>query len=131
MANDTNELFEYPKGQFSFSPGGRLRQCVDVELTISNGAKLKHSLAQTPSGVFTGSREASARWTAEIPKKGSERDYVDAVMKGSRKQARLEIPGNGIVLELVVGSVTITATLEDSVRVSCNAVGKLVAATSL
>jgi hypothetical protein len=129
--NDTNELFEYPKGQCSFSPGGRLRQCTNVRLRIANGAKLKHSLAASPSGVVFGVRDLSGTLTVEIPKAGSERDYVDAVNKGTRKQMRVEIPGNGIVCEVVCTEADINVPLDDAVSVSVSFIGKLVAATSL
>ena len=126
MADDTDLLPEYTRGQFSLSPGGRLRQCKNVRMRFTNSARLKHTMADSPSGYVTSYREVGGSFDSEIPKKGAERDYIDDVITGKIKQGRLEIPGTTITVALVIESVDISAQDDDAVRMSINFVGKLI-----
>jgi hypothetical protein len=130
MADDTDLLPEYTKGQFSLSPGGRLRQCKNVRMSFTNGARLKHSMAASPSGYSTSYREVGGSFSTEIPKAGAERDYIDAVVTGKLKQGRLEIPGTTITVALVIGNVEIAAQDDDAVTMSISFIGKMVARRS-
>ena len=125
------ELQEYPSGQLSISPGGRMRQVTSVNIKESNGRRLTHSLAATPAGYINGVKDVSGSFSMEIPKKGIERGEFIDVQTAKQKQARLEIPGNAIVIQMVITEVDIKIGTGESVKVDFNYIGKKTAVTKI
>jgi hypothetical protein len=122
MADD--DLPDFPKGQFSMTPGGQLRQVTQVNMRLANGAKLKHSLAVSPSGFVKGTKDLGGSFTMEVPRKGLERDILENIDKATPQQGRLEIPGTAIVAKIVLTNADITASTEDAVQFRVDYIGK-------
>ena len=87
----------YPRGQLSLGAGGRLNQVTDLSVTADNGAKLKHSLARSPSGFSKSVNDLQGSFNAEIPKSGMERDYFTLLESDENAvvQARVRSPAQG------------------------------------
>lgn len=125
MANPKPLEF-YPRGQMSLGAGGRLNQVTDLSVTADNGAKLKHSLARSPSGFSKSVNDLQGSFNAEIPKSGMERDYFTLLESDENAvvQGRVEVPGAGLVLEIVIKSVQLTVSMEDAVKYACTFIGR-------
>jgi hypothetical protein len=116
----------YPRGQLSLDAGNRLNQVTDLSVTADNGAKLKHSLARSPSGFSKSVNDLQGSFNAEIPKSGMERDYFTLLESDENAvvQGRVEVPGAGLVLEVVIKSVQLTVSMEDAVKYACTFIGR-------
>jgi hypothetical protein len=120
------ELEQYPRGQVAYG-GGNLQQCTNVSFTATNGAKVQSTLARNPSGVVVGNKSVEVSGDTVIDTTGPERDWFSKVSQATPGQMRFKFPG-GITktVECVVAEVKGDFTLEDPVKVSFKAVGRLV-----
>ncbi len=119
-----DEMKLYPHGSIAMG-NGDLIQVINVKLDFKNGAKLKHTLRKTPSGVTIGTKECSVSFDFEVDEDGEERDYMEFCQAGTIKQLRLKIPGKTYTVNGVYDSVSIEAPLDDAVKGSCNFIGRL------
>lgn len=123
-AND--ELPLYPIGQVGFGGAGTLKTATMARFSVTNGAALRHALAQSPSGISFGNFECSGTIEFEISENGIERDVVGDVAKGRKRNFRFK---DATKTYEVVGALSQTdwnAARPDPVKVSCNFVGKLI-----
>ena len=115
----------YPKGSIGFG-AGNLKQATLGRFSYTNNGTLTHSLAQTPSGIFFGNRECSGSIEFEVSELGIERDVVEDVAKGKRRQFRFK---DATKTYEIVGALVKTdweTTTSAPVKISCDWVGKLV-----
>lgn len=89
----SESLEKYPRGQIGHGPGA-LVEVENVKLTNTANGKLKHTLARSPSGYTTGTREAMLSFKMLIGENGPERDFWTALEAGSVESFRLLLPGN-------------------------------------
>lgn len=123
MAQD--EMKQFPKGAIAMG-NGDLVQVLTWSLDVKNGLKLKHTLrSKAPVGVVLGNEEATLTFEAEIPAEGSERDYFELVKSGKITQLRLKTPGKTYVMDGALSSVKFDAPIDDAVKVSCEAMGRV------
>lgn len=110
-------LAKYPRGQIGHGPG----PLVDVEtvkLTKTNNAKLKHTLARTPSGYTTGTVEAMLTFKMLVSESGPERDFATSLKNGSAENFRLLLPGgNTWEITGVTSKHDIDVPLDDAVSI--------------
>lgn len=121
----TDELPLYPIGQVGFGVG-TLKTATLGRFTTTNGAALRHALAQSPSGVSFGNFECSGTIEFEVSENGIERDVVTAVAKGEKKTFRFKDATKTYQIIGVFNSVDWTSQRPDPVKVAANFVGKLI-----
>ena len=121
----SDSLQKYPRGQIGHGPGA-LVEVENVKLTNTNNAKLKHTLARTPSGYTTGTREASLSFKMNIGENGPERDFWNAMDAGSVEGFRLLLPG-GLTYRVtgVVNKTDFDMPLDDAVSVDVEVMCKV------
>lgn len=123
--SSTDELKLYPKGQIGFGTGN-LKTATNCKYTLKNGAKLKHSIAVTPSGVSFGHQEVDGSLEFEVNEDGMERDVVTDVKKGRKRQFRFKDATSTDTIVGVLTEVTKEIPSDDAVKVTVNFIGKLV-----
>ena len=121
----TDELKVYPKGQIGFGTGN-LKTCTNCKFSFKNGAKLKHSLALTPSGVAFGHHEVTGSLEFEINEEGSERDIISDVRKGRKRQFRFKDATSTDTIIGVLDGVDKEMPSDDAVKMTCTFIGKLI-----
>lgn len=121
-----NDDFEhYPHGQLSLG-AGKLRQATDFTLKHMNNSKVQHTLRTSSAGVVMGAREGSFTLSSVIPESGEERDYLEMVQTGAKKQGRFEVPNRGIVATLVLSEVEFGSSVNNAVTVRISGHAKVI-----
>lgn len=119
-----SEMKNYPKGQLSIG-AGTLRQVNNISMSITNNAQLKHTNAASPSGSVTGHNETSGSFDSIVDEGGLERNYIDALKRGSKLNARLKIPGTTLNADIVLSAADIEAPSDDAVAFNITYIGRL------
>lgn len=122
-----DDLPVYPKGQIGFGTGN-LKTATNAKYSFKNGAKLKHSIAQTPSGVTFGHQEVTGSIDFEISENGPERDIVNDVRSGTKRQFRFKDATTTDTIIGVLDGIDKEIPSDDCVKVTATFVGKLVKA---
>lgn len=110
-------LEKYPRGQIGHGSGA-LVQVENVKVTNTPNGKLKHTLARSPSGYTTGTREAMLSFKMLIGETGPERDFWSALEAGNVENFRLLLPG-GLTYRIsgFLNKFDIDVPLDDAVSV--------------
>lgn len=85
-------LKEYPRGSVAMGSGD-LASVSNLKVKFSNGAKLVHTIRESPSGVVRGHKEVSGTFDVVVDSAGEERDWWGLVKSGEVKQFRVKMPG--------------------------------------
>lgn len=120
-----DSLQRYPRGQIGHGSGA-LVEVENVDLDVKTNSKLKHTLARTPSGYTTGTREATLSFKMNIGENGPERDFYTALDNGSVQGFRLLLPG-ALTFRVtgVVNSNKYGVPLDDAVTVDIEVICKV------
>jgi hypothetical protein len=120
-----DSLQRYPRGQIGHGSGA-LIEVENVDLDVKTNSKLKHTLARTPSGYTTGTREATLSFKMNIGENGPERDFYTALDNGSVQGFRLLLPG-ALTFRVtgVVNSNKYGVPLDDAVTVDIEVICKV------
>lgn len=116
-------LLYYPKGRLALG-NGDLLDVENVKVTVKNGAKLKHTLRRSPSGVTAGVEEAELTFEGTVSEEGYERDYLGMVKNKTIKQLRFKVPGETLTFTGVATERTQEAPLEDAIKFSISMIGR-------
>lgn len=120
-----SDLKLYPIGQIGFG-SGNLKEATLGRFSVTNGATLRHSLAESPSGTSQGAIELSGSIEFEVSENGLERSIIDDVVAGTRRQFRFK---DAIDTYEIIGVLT-QADWEtargDAIKVTASFIGKLV-----
>jgi hypothetical protein len=120
----SDSLPYYPKGRIALG-NGDLYDVENVKITVKNGAKLKHTLRRSPSGVTKGTTEAEISFEGTVPESGYERDYIGKVLAGTVTQIRIKVPGETITFTGVPTERGMDLPLDDAVKFNVNWIGKV------
>ena len=112
-----DNLKKYPRGQIGHG-AGQLISVENVTLDMNFNTKLKHTLARSPSGYTTGTREAMLSFKMNIGESGPERDFWSALESQTVQGFRLLLPG-GLTFRItgVTSKFDIDVPLDDAVSV--------------
>jgi hypothetical protein len=119
------ELLEYPKGQIGYG-SGNLKQCTNAKFSLNRNAKLKHSIAKSPSGICYGHEELSGTLEFEVDETGIERDLIDDLKRGKRRNFRFKDAISTDEINGVLTSFDKEIPSDDAVKISVGFIGKLV-----
>jgi hypothetical protein len=122
MADD---LELYPVGQVGFGSGD-LKKATLARWSLTNGATLRHSLAQSPSGISQGQFEITFSIEFEVSEKGLERDVVTDIMKGTPRNFRFKCASDQYQIKGVFNQVDWEAKRPDPTKVTASGIGKLI-----
>lgn len=113
----SDSLGKYPRGQIGHGSGA-LVEVENVKLTNTTNTKLKHTLARSPSGYTTGTREAMLSFKMNVGESGPERDFWSALESQTVQGFRLLLPG-GLTFRItgVTSKFDIDVPLDDAVSV--------------
>lgn len=114
----------YPKGRIALG-NGDLMDVENVKITVKNGAKLKHTLRRSPSGVVLGVKEVELSFEGTVSEAGYERDYIGAVLAGTVKQLRIKVPGETLTFTGVPTERGQELPLDDAIKFNVSWVGKV------
>jgi hypothetical protein len=115
----------YPKGRLAMG-NGELMDIENVKVTTKNGAKLKHTLKKSPSGVTKGVLETELSFEGIVSENGYERDYIGRVINGTVTQLRVKVPGETLVFTGVPTERSMELPLDDAIKFTVSWVGKVV-----
>lgn len=117
-------LAKYPRGAIGHGPGAMV-EVENVKLTKTNNAKLKHTLARSPSGFTLGTNESELTFKMLVSETGPERDFVTSLKNGVAEDFRLLLPG-GETWRITgpVSKYDIDVPLDDAVSVDLSVVCK-------
>lgn len=104
---------------------GDLAQVTNFKVKLTNGAKLKHTLRKSPSGVVFGHRECSGSFDVEVPEGGEERGYWEMVANQEIKQIRIKIPGRTLAVDIATSDIEMELPSDDAIKITCTYVGDL------
>lgn len=120
----SQDLPIFPRGTVAMGSGD-LTQVTTFKIKITNGAKLKHSLRKSPSGVTFGHREVSGSFDVEVPEAGEERDYWEMVAAGTIKTLRIKIPGRTLAVTIATSDIEMELPSDDAIKQTVSYVGIL------
>jgi hypothetical protein len=112
----------YPKGRIALG-NGDLYDVENVKITIKNGAKLKHTLRRSPSGVVKGVLESELNFEGIVSEAGYERDYIGKILNGTVTQLRIKVPGETITFTGVPTERSQELPLDDAIKFTVNWIG--------
>lgn len=122
MQND--ELKLYPTGQIGLGTGN-LKEATLGRWSLTNGATLRHSLAASPSGFTMGNHEVSGTIEFEVSENGLERDVINDVANGQRRNFRFKDALDTYEIQGILNQVDWEATRGEAIKVTANFIGKL------
>lgn len=118
-------LQRYPRGALGHGPGA-LVEIENVKLTITTNAKLKHTLAASPSGYTTGTNEATLSFKMLVGENGVERDFYTELRAGTVNSFRLMLPGSlTFHVTGVVSKTDFDVPLDDAVAIDIEVLCKV------
>lgn len=120
----SDELKKYPRAQIGHG-AGQLMQAENVKLSINPNVKLKHTLARTPSGYVTGTREATLSFKLNIDEDGPERDFYTALNNSTVENFRLMVPGITWRVSGPISKHDIDGPLDDAVTIDIEVLCKV------
>lgn len=122
MADSNLPLFV--KGQVSIG-SGQLQFSTTAKFSATNGAKLKHSMRRSPSGVVMGHNEITGSIELDVSADGPERDWWLMLSKGQLKQALFEAPKDDVALNIVVTGIDRDHPSDDAIHQTVNFIASL------
>lgn len=124
MANTEQRI--YPQAYLAMG-NGDLIQVTDFTISLTNGAKQKHSLRRRGAGIAFGVEETTVTFNAEISEDGPERNYWKNVIRRTIHQIRGKVPGGKTVLTVngAFSQVNLDGPLDDATKIACTFVGKM------
>ena len=118
-------LQRYPRGSLGHGPGA-LVEVENVKLTITTNAKLKHTIAASPSGYTTGTNEATLSFKMLLGENGPERDFYEELRAGTVNSFRLMLPGSlTFRVTGVVSKTDFDVPLDDAVAIDVEVLCKV------
>jgi hypothetical protein len=122
----SSEQIIFPQA-FIAQGNGDLVQVTNFKMTLTNGAKQKHTLRRKGAGFTLGTQESTATFDFEIDENGPERNYWKDCMRGTPRQLRAKIPGGKTVLTIngVYSSVDTDGPLDDATKGSATFIGHM------
>jgi hypothetical protein len=114
-----------PRGQVTVG-NGTLQFASTARVSARNGAKLKHALRKSPSGVTLGNNEADGELTLDISEDGPERNFWKLLASGEVTEFIYEIPADDQAFEAVVSQIDVDFPNDDAVTKRVAWIGALV-----
>jgi len=122
MADD---LLLYPRGQIGFG-SGNLKTATMGNFKVSNGAKLRHALAQSPAGVSLGAIDCTGTFSMEVSENGPERGVINDVLQGTPRGFRFKDATTTYEIKGTLNEATWDqASVDEPVKITANFVGKI------
>jgi hypothetical protein len=120
-----DEYQQFPRGTVGFG-SGNLSTCTDAVVKIANNAKDVHVLQQLEAiGFVMGRVAVSGTFNLVIGEDGLERDVIEMVRKGKRKNFRFKDPSGATEIKGVLTECSKEYKLEDAISVPCSFIGKM------
>jgi hypothetical protein len=119
-----SELKQHPRGQIAIG-GGELQKATMGRFTVTNNAKLKHTLRFSPSGYVLGNKECSGTIEVDVDEDGLESDWYEDIENGQRKLFRFKIPTLLKQIDGVCSSADTELPLDDACKLTVSFIGKL------
>lgn len=114
----------YPQAYLAME-NGDLAQVTDFRVSLTNGAKVQHTLRRKGAGISFGNEEASVTFNFVIDEEGMERGYVRMLQKKQIKQLRAKLPGGDtLTINGAVGQLDLDGPLDDATKGAVTFVGK-------
>jgi hypothetical protein len=124
MANGAPDI--YPQAYLAMG-NGDLVEVTDFTVSLSNGAKLHHTLRKPGAGIIFGPPGSQVSFNAAVPETGPERNYWKDCLERNIKQIRAKLPGGKttLVINGAFSEVNLDGPLDDATKVACTFVGKM------
>lgn len=113
----------FPHARISLD-NGDLFYCTNVKYSLTNNAKLVHTLRQKGVGTVQGTEDTTVDIESAVGENGEEIDGVAYVKRHVIKQIRIKIPGRTITVNGSFTSYSMDGALDSEIKVSLSFIGK-------
>jgi len=120
----SDEQKVFPRGAVAMG-NGDLIDVTNIKFTLTNSAKLVHTIRQRNAGFTLGNEEANVTLDVVVGEDGLERDWIKLVKRGTVKQLRIKVPGSTFTLNGVFTNTDFELPTDGEITLSLGFIGKL------